>query len=231
MREKNTTTAKPVAAPHSVGVVEYWNQQHHHYALTDWIAKPSIFAHFAFDYFPRKSSILDLGAGQGQDSRFFAQRGHSVTMLDISNEALELARKKLSKGVQERVTIVQHDMTQPLPSPDASFDVVFSHMSLHYFDEKTTAQIFSDIHRVLTPQGIVAILVNSTEDPQYKTGELISPDYYKIGSVNKRFFTTETLEKFVGRFETLVLDNKGESYKDQAADTHNLIRYIGRKRT
>lgn len=53
-----------------------WSDLHDNYKTKAWIDKPSIFAETAIAYFPAKGKILDLGAGLGQDSRFFAERGY-----------------------------------------------------------------------------------------------------------------------------------------------------------
>jgi len=58
----------------------------------------------ALGFGPAKSRILDLGCGQGDLAKMFAQAGCSVTALDISAAQLDLARENCA-GLD--VTFVQ----------------------------------------------------------------------------------------------------------------------------
>lgn len=208
---------------------EVWSDLHKTYMQEEWIDKPSIFAEQAVKYFPKKGKILDLGAGQAQDSCFFATLGYEVTATDIEDSALELAKQKASdKAVQVKLENV--DLRDELLFESDSFDVVYAHLSLHYFDKETTLKLFAEIQRVLRKGGIFAFFVNSVNDPQYGTGIEIEPDYYQIDKRSKRFFSVETARNFAQHFETILLDDRGETYKDRAKGVHNLIRYVGKNK-
>lgn len=202
-----------------------WSQLHKNYQDTDWINKPSIFAEFAINYFPKEGKLLDLGAGQGQDSRYFFENGYIVTSTDISKTALEINK---SKNKSNKISIIELDLTKPFPFEDRSFDIIYAHLSLHYFSKENTFKIFKEIKRVLKPSGILAFLVNSTSDPEYKTGIKIEEDFFKVGENSKRYFSVESAREFINEFEIIVLDNKGETYKDREKGIHNLIRFVGK---
>jgi 2-polyprenyl-3-methyl-5-hydroxy-6-metoxy-1,4-benzoquinol methylase len=51
-------------------------------------AAASLFAH------ERKAALLELGAGQGRDTLFLAQRGFRVTALDYSRAAVDAIAAK-----------------------------------------------------------------------------------------------------------------------------------------
>ncbi len=59
-------------------MASYWEELHTRYDGLDWTEKPSIFAEEIIQYFPERGVVLDLGAGQGQDSIYFAQAGFQV---------------------------------------------------------------------------------------------------------------------------------------------------------
>ena len=205
-----------------------WSDLHSTYKNQEWINKASIFAEQALDYFPAKGMVLDLGAGQAQDSCYFAEHGYNVTATDIEDSALELAKEKATSNSVD-IKIQKVDLRKKLPFQADSFDVVYSHLSLHYFDHETTASIFNEIYRVLKPGGTLALLANSVNDPEYKTGEMIEDGYFKIGKATKRYFSKNTVNEFTQRFNTVVADENGETYKDSAKGIHNLVRYIGKK--
>src|SRR5689334_246732 len=106
---------------------EIWSDLHKTYSKKDWIDKPSLFAETAVTYFPKSGTVLDLGAGQGQDSRFFAEHGYEVTSTDLEEEALELSRAKIPKELTSKVKLQPVDLRKKLPFTDASFDVVYAH--------------------------------------------------------------------------------------------------------
>lgn len=205
----------------------YWDKKHLEYANEDWIDKPTIFAQFAVNHFPKGASILELGAGQDQDSRYFASLGFEVIATDFSVETLRLLNEKAEQeGYKIKTESV--DLSKSLPYESESFDVVYSHPALHYFDYQITESLFKEIHRVVKPDGILAALFNTLEDPEIEDLEKSEEDLYKMPSgIVKRYFDTDSLEKFIdGKFEPIVLDAKGETYKDKIK---TLIRFIGRK--
>lgn len=199
------------------------------YAASDWIDKPSIFAEVAITYFPKVGKLLELGAGQGQDGRFFAERGYEVTSTDRERVALDIGKQKTPAELSSKIVLQQVDLREKLPFADASFSVVYAHLSLHYFNTKITKQIFAEIRRVLRPGGVLAFLVNSTSDPEYKTGEELESDYFHTDGMPKRYFSVQTAGEFTAGFEVKLLDDQGETYKDMAKGVHNLIRFIGIK--
>jgi SAM-dependent methyltransferase len=206
---------------------DFWRKTHEIYSKKSWINNTTIFARFVVDYLPGSGQLLDLGAGQGQDSRYFAKLGYAVTSTDISGLAL-----KLSKEAAEReglnINFIELDIADTLPFADNSFDAVYSHLALHYFTAENTRAIFQEINRVLKPQGVLACLLNTIEDPEI-TGEeykLIEKDYYQSPEgLLKRYFSVDYLSDAIrGLFTSIVLDDKGEAYKDEIK---SLIRFIG----
>lgn len=208
---------------------DVWSKIHADYKEQDWIKKPSIFAEQVIKYFPQTGRILDLGAGQGQDSRFFAKQGYRVVSTDISESALKLNRSKITGNLKDKITVQELDLSAEFPFKDGSFDVIYAHLSFHYFDKDTTLNIFNEIRRVLRTGGILAFLVNSVSDPEYKEGSEIEKDFFKVDKVTKRYFSVESTRDFIEGFDTILLDDLGETYKDNAKGVHNLIRFIGKK--
>ena len=210
--------------------LKFWNELHDRYANTDWINQPSLFAQWVVQYFPQQGNILELGAGSGQDSRFFASKGYHVVSTDLSDRGLHYNQQKIPQELQLKVTIQQLNLENLFPLADESFDIVYSHLAIHYFDNKIIRQIFDEIYRVLKPGGIVALFTNSTSDPEYNTGEKLEEDYFLLNSqVKKRFFSPQSIQKFGKKFEVIVADNEGETYKDRRIGVEHLIRFVGRK--
>lgn len=204
-----------------------WNEQHLKYAKTDWINKPSLFSQQVVKFFPKTGKVLDMGCGQGQDSRFFSEHGYGVVGIDFSNDGIRFAKTK--SGNYKNLDFKVGDISEKLPFEDSSFDVVYSHLALHYFSKEKTKEIFDEIYRVLKKEGVLTILVNSVNDPEYQKGSKIEDDYFIIGGMKKRYFSKESIKEYVSGFEVLVSDEKGETYKDRAIGVSNLTQFVGRK--
>ncbi|HEX5473903.1 MAG TPA: methyltransferase domain-containing protein [Vicinamibacterales bacterium] len=94
--------------------------------------------------------VLDFGCGSGANSMLLAGRGALVIGVDISDDLLQLARRRLAiNGAGEDCRFVvgsAHD----LPLPDDSVDVVFGMAILHHLDLDLVAR---EVYRVLRPGG------------------------------------------------------------------------------
>jgi len=210
--------------------MESWNNYHKKLKSQDWINKPSIFAKQMFSHLPESGSILELGAGQGQDSRFFLYRGFNIVSTDINEIALEISKSLLYEN-QDQIEFKVVDTGKPLPFDDESFDAVYSHLGLHYFSESKTREVFAEIHRVLRTNGVLVSLFNTTEDPEIQNPafEKLEEHYYieVPKKLHKAYFSTDYVRNLSdGFFETVILDNHGESYKDKIK---TLVRFVGKK--
>jgi SAM-dependent methyltransferase len=134
-------------------------------------------------------AVADLGCGQGLDALVFASTGMAVTALDFSPEAIGKVRDLAGK--KAGIVAVQHDLSRPLPFGEDSFDGVYSHLALHYFDDRTTREIFAEIGRVLRPGGPFVFSVKSTDDMYFGTGDRIGPNIYCRNGHLRHFFSIE----------------------------------------
>jgi len=98
-------------------------------------------------------SVLDLGCGSGRLTVALARDGADVTGFDTSGARLEDARERAAEaGV--RLTLVEADMDDPLPFPDAAFDGVTSRLALMIAADPVAT--LRELGRVLVPGGRLA---------------------------------------------------------------------------
>lgn len=207
---------------------DFWDKKHFEKEELSRMSQHSEFAEWCMKYLPRGDRILELGAGTGSDSLFLAGQGFEVVATDFSQPALDKLKETAIDNTH--IETEQFDLSNPFPFEDQSFDAVYAHLALHYFNRQTTQQIYDEIYRVLKPEGVVAVLLNSTADSEYGQGERIEDDYFDISDKGpKRYFSPESLSTFTGKFKTLVLDNKGTDPRRN--NKEDLIRFIGRKVT
>jgi SAM-dependent methyltransferase len=196
----------------------FWDKAHKRYSAKGYGQKPSIFAQEFVEILTRHNidngRILELGGGLGQDGRYFMGIGFDVVSTDLKKS--------------DDVKVL--DMREiPWPFANDEFDIVYAHLSLHYFDAKTTRAIFSEIWRVLKNGGILAFFANSKSDPQYDKKEEVEDGLMKINGKLKRYFDVKMVRDFTKDFTEILVDNNGETYKDSEIGVHNLIRFIGKK--
>jgi SAM-dependent methyltransferase len=94
--------------------------------------------------------VVDFGCGSGANSVLLANRGAHVWGIDISEDLLRLAQRRLAvngrAGGAEFIAGSAHDM----PFPDNSIDVVFGIAILHHLDLDLVSK---EVRRVLKPGG------------------------------------------------------------------------------
>ena len=103
----------------------------------------------------RGLKVLEIGCGLGTDGAQFAEAGADYTGVDLTEAAVELARKRF-----ELFGLAGHFQTadaESLDFDDGSFDLVYSHGVLHHTPE--TGKAIRDIHRVLRPGGKAVVML------------------------------------------------------------------------
>lgn len=101
--------------------------------------------------------VLDLGGGPGLFAERLATHWPStrVTLADIDPVLLTLARS----AVPATVSVVETDLTDPSwPTHVGSgYDLVTAVMTVHYLDPAAIRALYTAIHRILTPTGLLVV--------------------------------------------------------------------------
>ncbi len=171
---------------------------------------PSFSAQKALERFKKegKHSILELGAGQGRDTIFFAKNGLQVHALDYSENAVEAIKQKAQEvGLSQYVTAGHHDVRKPLPFDAESFDGCYSHML--YSMALTTQELealFQEVRRILEPEGLNIYTVRHTGDAHYGKGNYRCEDIYEVKGFAVHFFSREKVGHLAKGYDLISLD-------------------------
>ena len=112
-----------------------------------------ITTHMMDRYIHPGSALLDIGGGPGHYSIHYAKQGHTVTLLDLSEENVRFAKRKARQyGV--KITALQGNALDLSRFPDESFDAVFLMGPLyHLMNEESRLQALQEAARVLKQGG------------------------------------------------------------------------------
>ena len=108
-------------------------------------------------------AILDVGCGTGENSLFFAGRGHKVTGIDFLPEPIERARRKAAeRGLQATFLVMDALALGDLPEV---FDTALDSGLFHVFNDGDRARYVAGLASVLKPGGRLFLLCFSTDEP------------------------------------------------------------------
>lgn len=179
--------------------------------------------HFIEKYLHKGMKILDAGCGAGRYSVEFAKRDCNVTLFDISNEQLKIAKKKIHEAkVNENIDgYIQGDIRDLSQFENEQFDMVVCYGApLSYVLENREKAIL-EFNRVLNKNGSLFLSVNNKwgilkmllgnkypdffNNPEYwhidkviKTGDL--PKHEKVNQPPRHFFES-------GEINNLLIEN------------------------
>ena len=102
----------------------------------------------------RGLAVADIGCGTGRHAVRLASAGAVVHALDFSVAMLERARTK-AQGLN--ITFRVHDLAEPLPFADESFDRVVCGLVIDHIAD--LVGLFREMHRVCRPAGFVVVSV------------------------------------------------------------------------
>ncbi len=110
--------------------------------------------------------VLEIGCGLGTDGVRFAKAGADYTGVDLTDAAIELARKRFElSGLRGELRVSD---AENLDFADESFDLVYSHGVLHHTPD--IARAVSEIHRVLKPGGRAIVMLYHRDSYNYRVG-------------------------------------------------------------
>jgi 2-polyprenyl-6-hydroxyphenyl methylase/3-demethylubiquinone-9 3-methyltransferase len=127
---------------------QYWSEPEAYSDVTTPQRQDLLKRHIA--HLPRGSRILDAGCGRGEFCAFFKSLGHHAEGIDISNAAIEYARR-------QHPDIAFHcgEIASLLPEKAGAFDCVFSSEVIeHLFDVKSYLE---SARSLLKPEGVLII--------------------------------------------------------------------------
>ncbi len=130
-----------------------------------WLNISEEFLPVALIWREKFNSILDIGAGKGRHSIFFAENGFDVSAIDISESSVEIIKNEAQKR-NLKIDVKSADMIN-LPFEDEKFDCVVCFHTIYHTDFSGLKKAIDEIYRVLSEKGEAYITFNSKENVSF----------------------------------------------------------------
>lgn len=172
-----------------------------------WGLEASKSALIARDFFIENSvkNILIPGIGYGRNAQVFIESDITVTGIEISKTAIELATKHFGTDLK-----IYHGSVTGMPFDNSRYDGIFCYALIHLLDSNEREKLIQDCYGQLSENGFMIFTVITKEAHTYGQGKLISKDRYEIFDGVQMFFydKASVREEFgqFGLFEIAELD-------------------------
>lgn len=176
----------------------------------------------------RGGRVLDVGTYDGEFTERMGERLGASSLVGLELMA-EHARDARARGI----TVVEGDVAQGLPFPDASFDVVTANQVIEHV--RSTDRFLEELRRVLKPDGLACVSTNNMASwhnvlslvlgfqppPQHVSDEIIvgnplSPGqgmpHEDYGQAHLRLFTARALRELARHHGLEVVSVRGTGY-------------------
>ena len=189
------------------------NQQSQHWE-NNFSSKPEMFG-LEPSYSAKKSleifkkykvtNILELGAGLGRDTIYFAKNNIKVYALDFSPCAIDTIIKKSKKlGLDKLITAEVFDIRKDFSFIEKNFDCCYSHMLYCMaLTESDLEELNKKIHLKLKADGINIYTVRNTSDGDFKKGSHIGENLYEMNGFIVHFFSDEKIKKLLKGYKNI----------------------------
>ncbi len=109
-------------------------------------------------YFPKVGSVLDIGSGPGRYSLELLKKGYKVTLLDISEKELDIAKNKIQEaGLKAEGYYAQSALNLDKFSEEA-FDIILIMGPLYHLHKKEDRlKVLKESLRLLKKDGVALI--------------------------------------------------------------------------
>jgi ubiquinone/menaquinone biosynthesis C-methylase UbiE len=140
-----------VAHGHDVDRFNRWAHDYdkHWMQRTIFVPVQKTVLKLAAEQVPQPAAILDVGCGTGKLLGLAHGRFPGAKLAGI-DAAIEMVKQAQASNPEGTIGF-QQGMAEELPFPDDSFDLVFSTMTFHHWNDQGRG--IAEIARVLTPRG------------------------------------------------------------------------------
>jgi len=168
--------------------------------LAHWDAPAGAVVEFAYRLKREaKRKVYDLGCGLGRHLLFFAQMGFAVCGSDLSERAVEEARKRVAAAFLPGC--IKHGDMVKIEESDDSFDAVIAYNVVYHAYPQEIKKAIGEVYRILKGGGLFLVTFQAKSAPSFQRGKCAGPSTtVKRGGPEDGIFHT-----YLSREEVLLL--------------------------
>jgi SAM-dependent methyltransferase len=142
-----------------------------------WGWEPADSSIEASDFFRKNglTNILIPGFGYGRNAKVFTNNGCRVTGIEISETAIDLAKKEFGESLK-----IYHGSVSAMPFDQQLYDGVFSYSLIHLLNAEERKKLIADCYNQLKPNGYMIFVTISKMDFRYGKGNEIDKDTFEV---------------------------------------------------
>lgn len=101
-----------------------------------------------------KMTILDVGCGSGRNPLYFSLSGHDIIGVDRDEKAIQNIRHIATEEQLSNIETFVHDLNQPLPIKDQSFDLIYSTVALQFLNPSNIEPLLTKLQSLTSTGGM-----------------------------------------------------------------------------
>lgn len=212
--------------------MNYWDERYRTGGF-EWGDKRTLVAELALDIMEQRRfmKVLDVGCGYGRDCIYLARRGFDVVGIDVSTEALKLAREWAeSEGLN--IGFISMDIIKN-GFKDRCFEAVIMFNTFHFMLEKVRERTVSEIYRILRDGGVLVQAMFSRKEKGFGQGPEVEENTFECKPGRPvHFFSEEEIRNAFAGFTIERLDEVAihEVHQDGNEHFHREWFMVGEKR-
>ncbi len=212
--------------------MHYWDERYRKGGF-EWGDKQTLVAELALAIMEQRrfTNVLDVGCGYGRDCVYLARKGLDVVGIDVSAEALKLARD-WAKSEELNIGFIHMDIINNR-FEDLCFDTVIMFNTFHFMMEKVRERTVVEIYRILRNGGVLVQAMFSRREKGFGQGREVEENTFEFKSGRPvHFFSEEEIRKTFGRFTFVKLEEADiyEVHQDGNEHFHREWVMVGEKR-
>jgi SAM-dependent methyltransferase len=153
-------------------------------------------------------NVLIPGFGYGRNAGIFMENGMTVTGIEISKTAIDLAHKHFENDIT-----IHHGSVNDMPFDDKVYDGIFCYGLIHLLDEKERAKLIKDCYNQLSPNGLMVFTAITQDAQTYGQGTEISKNRFEMfGGVRLYFYNKEAVRHEFNKAGLYEIEDITENY-------------------
>ncbi|MBU5590465.1 methyltransferase domain-containing protein [Clostridium sp. MSJ-4] len=114
--------------------------------------------HLIDKYFPKTGEVIDIGSGPGRYSLELLKKKYSVTLLELSEKELDIAKKRIEGvGLKAEKYLCENALNLNILESDKYDAILLMGPMYHILDKEQRINVLKETLRILKKQGIAII--------------------------------------------------------------------------